>query len=235
MSKKIIAVSLALFMIVTCFVACGKKLETTIINGREVALVTDENGDPVINDKNQVIALVTDEAGKVQKYANGEDQTRYIDLDNALEIKGVAYGDKYKMNILEGWELGANSKIYKTDTEGKCYIDFSEIKGTDENTSLQTYIDNIDQQNALLLDVIKQKGNNCDIKKEAATIGEYSGWHYTYKIIDSDGKVTHYAENYYFTAGTMIYSVNYACMNGIGYDESFSFASYVSTNFIYVD
>ena len=83
--------------------------------------------------------------------------------------------------------------------------------------------------------VIKQKGNNCDIKKEAATIGEYSGWHYTYKIIDSDGKVTHYAENYYFTAGTMIYSVNYACMNGIGYDESFSFASYVSTNFIYVD
>lgn len=235
MSKKIIAISLVLVIIVTCFVACGKKLETTIVNGKEVVLVTDKNGDPIVNDKNQVIALVTDEAGKVQKYENGEDQTHYIDLFDALEVKGVAYGDKYKMNILEGWELGTDSKIYKKDTENKCYIDFTKVKEIDEKEPLQTYFNKMDQQNKLFIDGFKEKGYDCAIEKESVTVGNYSGWHYTYKITDSDGKIIHYAENYYFAVAKSLYSINYACVDGIGYDEAFNFGSYINANFTYLD
>lgn len=235
MSKKIIAVSLALFMIVTCFVACGKKYETTKINGKDVILVTDENGDPVINEKNQVIALVTDEAGEVLTHSNGEDQTRYIQLKEALEIKGVVYGDKYKMNVLDGWEIGRGTKIYKKDTDSKCYISFTDNSNFSPTNTIDDYFVQVDAQDEQLRVGFEKQGYDYDVKKETTTVSGNSGWHYTYKITDSEGKILHYAENYYFVVAKTLYSVNYACVDGIGYDESFNFGSYVMSNFTYID
>lgn len=237
MSKKIIALSLALMLIVTCFVACGKKYETTKINGKDVILVTDENGDPVINEKNQVIALVTDEAGEVLTHSNGEDQTRYIQLNDALVVKGVAYGKNYKFNVLEGWTVGEVDRIYKDGTENKCYIQFATVKEIDKDENLATYFEKLDQQNDILIDNLKKEGYEITIDKSNDSISEKGiGCEvYKYKLLDSNGKVTHYAENYYFTVGGMIYSVNYACMDGVGYDETFDFGNYLKTNFTFID
>ena len=52
-------------------------------------------------------------------------------------------------------------------------------------------------------------------------------------VTDSEGKVIHYAENFYFTVAKTLYSVNYACMDGVGYDETFSFSNYVAESFTF--
>ena len=235
MSKKIIAVSLALFMIVTCFVACGKKYETTKINGEEVILVTDENGEPVINENNELIALVTDSAGEVLTYSNGEDQTRYITLKDALEITGVAYGENYKMNILEGWELGADSKLYKKDTDNKCYISVTKNSSFSVDNTIDDYFVKLDEQDEQLKEGFKTQGYDYVVEKKPITVDKYNGWHYTYRVTDNEGKIIHYAENYYFIVLKTLHSVNYACVDGVGYDETFVFENYVKANFTYID
>ena len=235
MSKKIIALSLAIFLIITCFVACGKKYETTKINGQDVVVVTDAEGNPVINDKNQVAVLVTDFDGNVVKHENGEDQTRYMQIYDAFEVNGVARGDKYNLNVLEGWTVGEMDRIYKNGTENKCYIQFVTVKETNEKENFTSYFQNLNEQNSQLIDGLKNQGYTVDIEKESISVEENSGWHYIYKITDSDGKVIHYAENCYFVVAKTIYSINYACTDGVGYDETFDFGSYVNANFTYID
>ncbi len=237
MSKKIIAVSLALFLIVTCFVACGKKYETTKINGEEVILVTDKNGDPVINKNNELIALVTDKAGEVLTYANGEDQTRYIVLQNALEIKGVAYGEHYKMNVLDGWTISTGDTINKDGTDGKSFIKFIEIKDIEKGETLKTYLETVDENNRPLIEGFEKEGFNLTIESGVNSIGKngISCETRLYKIVDSNNKVIHYAENYYFINNKTIYCINYACIDGIGYDDTFDLDLYLKTNFTFVD
>ena len=140
------------------------------------------------------------------------------------------------MNVLEGWEAGRGSKICKKDTENKCYISFDNVKTNDDNETLASYLQKIDQQNEMFEEAFKQKGYNYSFTNSTDVIsGDISCKVYVYKVQDSEGKVIHYAENYYFTVDEAIYSVNYACADGVGYDETFSFGDYLKTNFNYVD
>lgn len=254
MSKKIVAVSLALFLIVTCFVACGKKYETTKINGKDVVLVTDEDGDPVINNKNQVIALVTDEAGEIITYSNGEEQTRYIDLDEAIEVAGIAYGEHYKINVLEGWEVGRGSKIYKNETDNKCFIDFAQtyVLKTDEkfedafaqtdktNEEIQKVLEDEAKVNEFIQknpQYAAYKGCKYEIDTEMTTFTRknYPCKMYVHKFINEKNEIIHYVNSYYFLVDKTIYCVSYNCIDGVGYDQNFDFDSYLKTNFTFVE
>ena len=71
MNKKILAVALAILFIATAFTACKTKLDMTEINGTEFPLLTDKNGETIINEDNQVAVIVTDRDGEVITYENG--------------------------------------------------------------------------------------------------------------------------------------------------------------------
>ncbi len=236
MNKKIIAISLVLVIMVTCFSACKQKRETTKINGQEVIAVTDESGNPIINEKNEAVVLVTDREGEVITFESGEEQTRYMQIIDAVVIDGVAHGEKYNMNVLSGWTAGIGDRINKDGTDEKCYIHFTKNKDLEKDETLATYLEAVDEQNDLLVDGFKKEGYTVTINDGASAISSKNiGCKTrTYKIVDSDGKVVHYAVNYYFVADDTVYSVNYACENGIGYDESFDFDSYLKTNFTFL-
>lgn len=254
MSKKIIAVSLALFMIVTCFVACGKKYETTKINGEEVILVTDKNGDPVINENNELVALVTDRAGEVLTYEDGENQTRYIGLKDALEIEGVAYGEHYKMNVLKGWSIGVGDKLIKDKTDGKCYIQFLDVHTLGMNEKFDEVFVETDKANKDIQKAFEDEAKMKELIKTNPDIAKYEGCKYTidsqdttftsksypckkyvHKIVNTNNEVVHYVVNYYFLVSKTIYNVSYTCVDGVGYDAEFDFDAYLKTNFKFVD
>ena len=237
MSKKIIALSLAILLIVTCFVACGKKYDTTKVNGEDVILITDENGNPVIHEADNVIALVTDSNGEVLTYENGENQTRYIQIKDALEVDNFVYGDHNKMKLLSGWTVDGRSRLVKDKTEENCHISFTLTKTLKGEETLADYLDAVDEQNDLLVDVLAKQGSTLTMSDGTASIsgGKIVAEKRVYKIVDAEGNVTHYAEKYYFVAGKSVYSLNYACENGVGYDESFNFEEFARTSFTYID
>lgn len=238
MNKKIIAILLVFTLVITCFVACQKKqLKTTTINGKEYALVTDEDGNTMLNDENQFAILVTDENGEVQTNSDGEDQTQWVKITGDVAFEDYLMGSNYKIAVLEGWTASPEAKIYKNDTDNKCYVQYAKVAEIDKNTSLKTYLQKIDEQNAQLIPGFEAKGFTLTVDKSTTTVSNknINCELYVYKIVDGDGKVVHYAENGYFMYGTMIYKIAYVCEDGIGYEDNFNFANYARENFTFTD
>ncbi|MBR5245847.1 MAG: hypothetical protein IKV25_00575 [Clostridia bacterium] len=231
MSKKIIAVALALVCIATIFTACKQKYETTDVNGQDLLLYTDENGNTVINDENQIVVVVTDEDGEIITYENGEEQTRFVQISGSFIGDGYIQGKNFKINTPKGWEGTQISRIIKKNTDNKCYITFVELRELGEKESITTHIEELDATNEQLREGFEQQGYIFTVEKKLTAISTYGARHYIYRIVDGEGKTVHYAENIFFEAEKIIYSVDYVCMDGEGYDETFNFASFVQENF----
>ncbi len=232
MDKKIIAVALVLVLMVTAFVGCTKR-ETTKINGKDYILYTDDEGNTVINDKNQVVAVVTEEDGEVATFENGEDQTFFVQLYGPVVKDDTLSIDNYRLGIPEGWSTTTDGKIVKDGTENKCYIKCVKVFEYNETTNLDVYLEKIDEQNDQLIPGFEKEGYKLTVDKKEVVFSpdSFQGYKYTYKILDKDSKVVHYAENYYFVSNKVAYSLTYACEDGIGYDESFNFDNYANTQF----
>lgn len=249
MNKKILAVALALLFIVTAFTACKTKLDMTEINGVEYPVVKDKDGETIVNQENQVAVLVTDRAGEVLTYADGEDQTYWLQLDGDYVADNQVQGKLYILGVPSGWKGYDNGKVIKNRTDDKCYIKFNKCTTLKDDETLEMYLDVIDSENesigeaindpVLMAELIKTNPaaavyENCKYtceKKNTTISGNLSCQVRVYKIADEKGNVIHYAENYYFAFDGVVYSVDYACVGGEGYDESFNFETYLRTTF----
>ena len=240
MEKKIIAIALVLVIMVTAFVGCSKKRDTTKINGKEYVLYTDKEGNTVINDKNQVVAVVTDENGEAVTFENGEDQTYFVQINSGLVVEDEVAGANYRLKVINGWEGNADGRIYKKGTDNKCYIQFNKLVTFEEGNNISTYLEALDSQNDQLKDAVPKaegmEGATLTIDKSEKFISAAgaAGYVYVYKIVDKDGKLMHYTENYYFVSENTAYKIDYVCTDGVGYDKEFSFASYVDTCFKFI-
>lgn len=235
MSKKILALALAILFIATAFTACKQKLETTKINGKEFVLYTDDAGNTVISEDNRIAIAVTDASGEIVTQSNREPQTNWVQLYGDIKGETFIRGEKYQMNALDGWVPESLGKIIKNETNGRCYVQFIEIAKVTREVTLNSYLDAIDKQNAKMVSGYEKQGYTLNIEKEDRNITEeeISCKFYKYEVKDKDGKIIHYAENYYFVAEKTIYKVAYVCEEGIGYDESFNFEAYLNTSFTF--
>jgi hypothetical protein len=251
MNKKILAVALAMLFIVTAFTACKSKLDMTEINGVEYPLMTDKEGNTIVNQDNQVAVLVTDRDEEVLTYADGEDQTYWLQLEGDYVSDDQVQGKLYKLGVPKGWTGTKYGRVEKNGTDGKCYIKFATHRKLEADETLEMYMDTVDSNNDAIGEAINDPIQMEEIIKKNPSFAVYEGCKYTsekstgmivgalsveiriYKIVDEKGKVVHYAENYYFVSDGTVYSVDYACEGGKGYDESFSFSNYIGKNFTF--
>ncbi|MBR2954145.1 MAG: hypothetical protein IKC45_07170 [Clostridia bacterium] len=251
MNKKILAVALAMLFIVTAFTACKSKLEMTEINGSEYPLMTDKSGNTIVNEENKVAVLVTDREGEVLTYADGEDQTYWLQLDGDYVTDDQVQGKLYKLGVPKGWTGNKYGRVVKDKTDENCYIKFTQHAELKKDETLETYLDIIDSNNEAVGEAINDPIQLAELIKKNPSFAAYEGCKYThaektgtisgnlssevrvYKIVDKDGNVIHYTENYYFVSNETVYSVDYACEGGEGYDESFDFAKYLGQNFTF--
>ena len=118
MDKKIIAVICAsLIVISVAFASCGKKKPTINAKDATYEVVTDEEGNTVLNENGEIEIYVTDEDGKKVTDENGEIKTGAVPFPNQI-TDGVFHETKYfKMVYPNGWTVGnsgiATSKKYK--------------------------------------------------------------------------------------------------------------------------
>lgn len=253
MEKKIIAIALVLVVMVTAFVGCGQKYKTTKVGNNEYLLETDAEGNTIIKD-DKLVAVVTDREGEIITYENGENQTYYVDIPGSVVIDGVVRGDNFKLNILKGWTSTDNNIIFKDKTDNKCYIKFEKIvKELKKGESLATYLEKVDKNNQDVIDIFADEKAMEELIKSNPAVAKYKGCTYTiekgetiiskdnipcqvriHKAVDKDGNLIHYAENYYFMLDKSLYSLDYACEDGVGYDAEFDFKSYANQNFTFV-
>lgn len=252
MNKKILALALAIVFVATAFTACKKGPELTEVNGKEYPLATDKDGQTVINDENQIAVLVTDKNNEVLTYENGENQTHWMQINGPLVVEGKVQSDKYSFDIPKGWEgEEISGRVVKKGTDGDCYIQIMKVATLKGEESLDTYLEETDAQNTAIAEAFANEEQMAELVKQNPSYEAFIGCKYTvakntgmiasginsqsrvHKIVDKDGKVIHFAENYYFVDGKDIYKVDYICENGTGYEDSFNFVQYLSECFTF--
>ena len=112
MEKRIIAVVCVLIICISVFASCGRK--AAIIkgaDGSEHLLVTDEEGNTVLNAQGDIAVYPTDSNGEIITYEGGEKQTNFITFPNK-----VVDGKKAKIETPQfNFELPED---WKTDDDG---------------------------------------------------------------------------------------------------------------------
>lgn len=236
MSKKIIAVALALVCIATVFTACQQKLDIYQINGNDIAVVTNEDGKIVINDENKLCAIVTDREGEIVTYENKEPQTYWIQLDNSFVADNTVYTPVYTMKGLSGWEFNVIGSMEKKKTNGQCQISCSLIIANGyEDKNLDEYLKYRDELNVEAKALYEKEGYKISVEKKTVevTADKIPMVYYKEIIYNSDGSYANYSESLYFQYGktTDKYCIQYKSSDGVGVDEKFNFIDFVNNNF----
>lgn len=256
MNKKILALALAIVFIATAFTACKQEYEMMKIGGKEYPVYRDDEGELVINDRNEAAVLVTDENNEIITYENGEDQTRWVPLVNDYVNDDFVQGKNFKLSIPDGWEGTGFGKVTKKNTDNKCYIEFKQLRKLKTGETIEGLLKVQDENDMLVGEALKDEAKMQEIIKQnplqAEAIKALIGSTYTldkktasitkdsircdvriHKIVNSSGTVVQYIENYYFVSKDTVYQLNYVCLEGKGYDESFNFAQYISDGFTF--
>lgn len=238
MNKKIIALFCVVVLIASIFVACGKtKLYTQEINGVERPVVTNEAGE-FVTDKDGDIAVYATENGKIVTNANGEEVINHVDAPDAIvNPNGVISKEFFKYPLIDGWKADDNGRMYKKGTDSKCYIDFAYTGLATMETPFRAMMDKIANQNNQIIKKIndgeyKEKGfAKAEQVNEVIEFKDYSAYHFAYTVYDEDGSVVHHAENIYFVVNSeVVYQIDYACVDGVGYDKDFNFLEWAQNN-----
>lgn len=238
MQKKIIAVACAVILVATVFASCAKKkMYTQEINGLQRPVVTDENGELVTNFEGEIQVYVTEENGEIVTNDIGEPNYNYVSPPAAYESNGKLNIEHFKINVPKDYTANDIGWLIKKKTEGKCCIKFVRDTTVSEDAPLQQFLDETIEKNK---EVVKQindgKFEKDGLKTAEQNLKDTTLWEKVpayfieYKITSTEGKVVHYAVNIYFLIGDDVYSANYACEDGVGYDESFDFLDWVQNN-----
>lgn len=240
MNKKIIALFCVVILMASVFSACGKKLYTQEINGIKQPVVTNESGEIVTDIEGYFAVYVTDASGEKVTLENGEDNTNYVKPPKAIvNPNNTVSTNNFTIKIPDGWFVEENGTLYKKDTDNKCFINATYSTEQTAAVPFDAYIDEIVMQNKKIIESInegideaKKAGYySAEYKLEDYTFQDYNGYRLFYIIYGDKGQVVHYGENLYFltTAGS-IYSINYFCGDGVGYDKNFNFVEWATNN-----
>ncbi len=157
MKKQIFAIVLVTVLIVGLFAACGKKyMVYTDEDGVAHALLTDTEGNTMVNDFGQLVAGVTDDRGKLVTDADGNYETRAVAFPS-LVIYGSTYETPdFKLTVPERLWSVSESGLTKKDSEIRV-----EIGAAPEPTSLDEQAELNEQFIALL------KKNGVEVNAES--------------------------------------------------------------------
>ncbi len=233
MQKKIVAVSLVVLMIAVLLASCGNKYLMAEINGVERPLVTDAEGNTEVNLEGKVAVYVTDAKGNIQYDADGNPQKNYYALPEKM-INGQSLETlAYKFTMPDGWKLKDDGIFYKDGTDDKCYVKCVKDKTLGEFETYDLFIAQKEAEQQQYIDEFKKEypDTTMVITSGNLTDGKEVTF-FTYMIKDTSGTILHYAISAYVNIGEDIYSANYVCDGGVGYDESFDFMGVFSSSFI---
>lgn len=212
MSKKIIAVSLALFLIVTCFVGCEKKEkpeDVTLINGAEFAFVKDENGNIKEDEDGNPMVYVLDEDGYFKKNSDGSYQEAPLALPEYIINGNEMETEDYILTMPDEWEATESGKFILKDNKNT----YVAIYNLGKDIAFDEYM--IKSENQIIDIVASAKQSNMD-----ATYKKYEGTMSSNRCVMFDfncsveGKHNYASYVGYFEHNESLFKFEYICQDG---------------------
>lgn len=200
MKKQVLAIMLATLLILMTFAACGKKyLVYTDQDGVEHPVLTDAEGNTMVNSFGQIVVGVTDSRGHLVTDENGENETRAIVFPSSISGKNVYETPNFKWEVPEKiWYFDGN-KLLKKDSA--VYADISIASDYETLAELEEAMDK--QIDAI---VSQSNGQITSEKSEGFIEAGPRVLQYKYTINDQDGNLYEQRSDIFFaTADGTIY------------------------------
>ena len=131
MQKKIIAAAALVLALTLLFVACGKGPTIVTKEGNEYPLMTDAEGNTVVNENGDLVIYVTDENGEYVTDANSEPQTNAVTFPDQIVDGKTIETSLYTWTLPDGWNFDDDGKAVKDGTDEKVYVKIMEAATTD--------------------------------------------------------------------------------------------------------
>lgn len=237
MQKKIIAACCLIVAVTLIFASCGNKYQMIESNGILHPVVTDADGNTEVNEEGKLAVYVTDAHGDVVTNADGSVQKNYVEMPDIIvnDKDNVVETSLYKFTMPQGWEPGENGVFYKKNTDENCYVQIVLKKqlSTDHFETFDSVMNQVIFENQQAVEEVKKTYPDAAMNIEEGTLSNGAETvNLSYIIKDETGVVAHYAYDIYFCIEDAVYKVNYICIDGVGYDETFDIKSVVEQNLI---
>ncbi len=189
MKKQVLAIIFATLLILSTFAACGKKyLLYTDSDGVTHPVLTDTEGNTMVNKFGQIVVGVTDSRGRLVTEENGEYETRGVVFPSSISKGNLYETPDFKWEVpADLWYFEGNT-LHKKDSE--IYVD---ISITTDKKSLAEMEEDFDKQ----LAEIDQSG--IDITKNRVQIAAGPmALYYTYDLKNENGELVQRREDVVF-------------------------------------
>lgn len=191
---------LATLLILMTFAACGKKyLVYTDQDGVEHPVLTDAEGNTMVNEYGQIVIGVTDARGHLVTDENGENETRAVVFPSSISGKNVYETPNFKWEVPEKIWYFDGDKLLKKDSA--VYADISIASDYETLAELE---EGMDKQ----LDAMVSQANGQITSEKSKWVIEAgpNALQYNYEIKDQDGNLHEQRTDIFFaTADGTIY------------------------------
>lgn len=199
MKKQVFAILLATLLILTTFAACGKKyLVYTDKDGVKHALLTDAEGNTMVNAFGQLVVGVTDKNGKLSKDVDGNYETRAVEFPSVV-VNGSTYETPdFKLTVPERLWSVSETGLTKNDSEIRV-----EIGGAPQPETLEAQAEANENFIALL------KSNGVAVESTSEYFNLQSGvevLHYSLDIQSEDESLAGHREVFTFQCDDTMYT-----------------------------
>lgn len=200
MKKQVLAIMLATLLILMTFAACGKKyLVYTDQDGVEHPVLTDAEGNTMVNEYGQIVIGVTDARGHLVTDENGENETRAVVFPSSISGKNVYETPNFKWEVPEKIWYFDGDKLLKKDSA--VYADISIASDYETLAELEEGMDK--QLEAM---VSQANGQITSEKSKWVIEAGPNALQYNYEIKDQDGNLHEQRTDIFFaTADGTIY------------------------------
>lgn len=189
MKKQVLAIILATLLILTTFVSCGKKyLVYTDPDGVEHPVLTDAEGNTMVNKFGQIVVGVTDSRGRLVTDENGENETRGVVFPSSISNGNLYETPDFKWEVPSDlWYFEGNT-LHKKDSD--IYLEVSIISEQESLAEVEESFDNqLSQMDQSRIAITKKR-----VQIEAGPIAMY----YTYDLKDENGELLQRREDVIF-------------------------------------
>lgn len=228
MSKKIIAVSLIMVLMVTCLVACKRDYPTVIVDGKEYVVSTDKNGDVILDKNGDYIVYLTDVKGNFLKDSEGERQTNKVEKPNSDKGKTET---GYIMTAPKGWTFDETTGNIVNDENKDICLQVAKFENQDVE-NIDEYLAVLSKKEANLITELMKAYPDSTKETFETQITEKNipAKGMSYKFVDSEGNVVLYSWSLYFMSGRDVYKLYCGCFNN-SYDENIDIEALFEENF----
>lgn len=237
MNKKIITVAALMLALVLLFVACGKAPTITTKEGYEYVVVTDEEGNTVLDQDGDIVVYVTDENGKYVEDENGERQTAAVTFPERIASGSTLETPEYKITYPDGWYIDDMDRAFKEGND-KTYVQISDLGEAPAMSSIDSVFAEKKEQ---VQEVAKQMEDAYEDSTASFEYGEKTLTKQaldcrtiTFAVTKSDGTQLFYSQIFYFIYQGHIFKIDYICGDG-NRDTSYDISAILDVNLVMKD